>query len=466
MELPPGPSGDWLLGSLRPLRDEPLSLFSRAIAEHGDVVRFQLLHRTLILVTNPDAVSHVLKEQARNYTKMTHGVRKLRKLMDGVALADGQQWIRRRKLINPSFRSHALTRFLPMMRAQSLAAMGRFSSRGKCGAPLDFSHEMSRVTLAIACQAFFGSEAPPPDDIYDAIGVLLDEARVRPYRMMNAPLWFPNRANRAYNGAVAAIGRWAQEQVLARDAEEQPRDDLLSALLGGVADAEPLSMGELIEELQVFLVAAHDTTANAILWTLYYLAQHRELLHAAEGETSALVDGPSCPEDLQRLPLLERVFNEALRLKSPAWIMPRSPLEHDEIGGYSIPKGCSVYISPYLTHRHPAHWPDPERFDPRRFEPSAQRDRHPTAFIPFGAGPRQCIGREFARMEALTFLSMFLSRYHFDVLDLDAIRQVPLVTLKPSTFRVSLQSLPGPRGAAPTDAPTAADMPSQRPFAR
>ena len=436
--LPPGPSGHWRLGSMRELRAEPLELYRRTTERYGDVVHVRLLRKRLVMVTNPDDVSHVLKEHARNYTKMTHGVRKLRKLMEGTAVMDGERWRQRRKLINPSFRKDALRDFFPMMRMATQAALSRWRPSAEGAEALDFSHQVSRLTMEIACRAFFGGDGPPGPDVFDAIGVLLDEARVRPYRMVNPPLWFPNRANRAYNRAVGAIGAWAQAAVKEREQRDAPSTDLLSALLRGSSEVAGLTMGELLQELQTFLVAAHDTTANAILWTLYYLSRDSTLRRTVVDEARALDDGPQSPDDLSRLPTLERAFNEALRLKSPAWILPRSPLEDDEIGGYRIPKGCSVYISPYLTHRHPDHWPDAETFDPSRFDQAACAKRHPTAFIPFGAGPRQCVGREFARMEALVVLSLLLSHYRFDVLSREAIRQVPLVTLKPNTFRVRL----------------------------
>jgi cytochrome P450 len=211
-------------------------------------------------------------------------------------------------------------------------------------------------------------------------------------------------------------------------------NDLVGMLLAAqdAGTGERMTDRQVRDEVMTIFLAGHETTSVALTWTFYLLSQHPAVAAKLRSELDAVLGGRApTVDDLANLPYNRMVIDEALRLYPPAWVLSRTPLADDVIGGYRIPKGSNVFLSPYVTHRHPAFWDDPERFDPERFTPERAAGRPRFAYFPFGGGPRQCIGNNFALLEAQLLLATIFQRYRLELWPEHQVGLLPLITLRP-----------------------------------
>lgn len=406
----PGPPGLPLLGNLLPFRRDVLGLLLASRAAYGDVVRFRLGPMVLHLVAHPDGIRHVLQERAEQYDKTTRSSSKIRGLT-GLSLltASGALWHRQRRLVQPGFRPAAVAGYVARMAEATDAMLEGWQRRA--GEPFDVASDMMRLTYSIVGRALFSADVSGEADAVErAMAVLLSHTYGRLQRIVDLPLAVPTPGNRRFRAALATVDRVVFRILAERrrtDPAEAP-EDLLSTLLRQRDEETGRGMSdeELRNETITLLLAGHETTANALTWTLYLLARHPEAMERLSDEVeSVLGDRVPGAADLAALPYTERVIREAMRLFPPIWILERRALAEDEIGGYRIPAGSTVEVSPWVTHRHPAFWDEPERFDPDRFTPERSAGRPQLAYIPFGAGPRYCVGGHFAMTEALVILA-------------------------------------------------------------
>jgi cytochrome P450 len=243
---------------------------------------------------------------------------------------------------------------------------------------------------------------------------------------MPLPLALPSPANLRFRRALRRLHAVVQQVVERRRQSGAERDDLLGALRQG------LDGRALRDELVTFLLAGHETTANALTWTFHLLGRHPEIAARLRGEIDGALGGrPPALDDLPRLGYARRVLEEAMRLYPPVWVIDRNTIAEDAIGCYRIRAGTLVMLSQYVTHRHPAFWPDPERFDPDRFTPEASRSRPRFAYFPFAGGPRNCIGSQFALTEATLVLAGLAARFSLTPVAGHAVELNPSVTLRP-----------------------------------
>jgi cytochrome P450 len=265
------------------------------------------------------------------------------------------------------------------------------------------------------------------DAVERAIAVLLEHTYRRLERVVDLPLAIPAPANRRFRAALATIDRVVYRILAERRKrpEGDAAEDLLSILLRERDEhtGERMSDEELRNETLTLLLAGHETTANALTWTFFLLARHPDAAERVRAE------GDSEP-GITRLTYTERVIREAMRLYPPIWILERRAIVGDEIGGFEIPAGSTVLVSPWVTHRHPGLWKDPERFDPDRFTEARSADRPPLAYVPFGAGPRYCIGGHFAMTEALVIVSRVLRAFHLRLAPDRTVEPQPGITLR------------------------------------
>lgn len=378
----------------------------------------RLLHRRALLVSDPASVQRVLVGHARNYRKTTPGYRVLRILLgDGLVTAEGPGWKRKRRIANPAFHRRCLERFVAQMDAAAEAACAGFASEGE--GPRDLAVDMQRLTLQIAGETLFHVDlSADSDEVAAAVRVALDGFN----QLVSSPFPFahklPTERGRRMRGAVADLNRVVHGIIQARRAEPEPVPDLLGMLMATRDDetGTVLTDAELRDEVVTMLLAGHETTANAMAWTLWLLGKHPEVAAAAAAEVDAVCpSGPVSFELLPQLPLLRRVFLESIRVYPPVWLIAREAVEDDVVGGFRVRAGTWVFLSPYVQHRHPGLWPDPDRFDPDRFLPDASERRSAGAYIPFSTGARKCIGDRFAEAEALVLLVHLLRRFRIEL---------------------------------------------------
>jgi len=251
----------------------------------------------------------------------------------------------------------------------------------------------------------------------------------------DVPLVLPTAANRRFKRAVRSFDTVVYQLMAARRGQQRDTIDLLDRLLEARDDATgcPMHDQQIRDEVLTLLLAWHETSAIALTWIWYLLAQHPEVEHTLQAELAAVLGGPAATaEDLAMLPYTRMVVEETLRLYPPVWPFPRAAIADDVIGGYLIPAGSLIFPSQYLTHRHPDFWENPERFDPERFTPERSAHRARYAYYPFGGGPRSCIGSHFAMLELCLVVATVAQRYRLSLRTSPPIEPMSMVTLHPS----------------------------------
>jgi len=304
------------------------------------------------------------------------------------------------------------------------------------GESRDIGAEMTKLTLGIVVKSLFGADLPrEASQVSRSMLVILDAANQRLSSVLRVPSWIPTGRNLRERRALADLDAMLQILIRTRRASGDGHDDLLSLLLAAVDEDSGARMSDqqLRDEMMTLFLAGHETTANALTWTLYLLSRHPDVDTKLFDELQrVLADRVPSVSDLPKLPYTEMVIREALRLYPPAPGLAREPIEDVTIGGYNVPKGSLVSANTYAIQRDSRFFADPERYDPDRFAPGWEERIPRYAYLPFGAGPRVCIGSGFAMMEARLILAAVAQRYKLSLETDETIRPVQLVTLRPN----------------------------------
>lgn len=439
----PGPVGQSMLGSFGAIRKNPLAYLDSVWRTYGDVVQFPVPKPPSYLVNDPDGVRSVLVANARNYGKSTIQYSALSLVTgEGLLSADTAEWKRQRPMVQPAFHRETLTTIVSHVATAAERIIDDWNSLPE-GVVVDIDAAIMNAALEVVGHALFGSDLSTDADVLtnatlDALDVVIARARVP----ITPPAWVPTPGNRKLSSSVAALDRAVHSMLDSRGVREVPADMLDLLITARDDEGHALTETEIRDQVVTFIVAGHETVASALTWTFALLAENPEVIRSLQAEADAVLGGNAAQfADYQRLPYARAVIDETLRLYPPAWLITRNSLGDDVLGGYEVPEGSLIIMSPWLLHRHPGVWANPDRFDPQRFI-EGEIDR--SAFIPFGAGPRQCIGRDFAYVEAVLLLSSLVA--HFD-LAYPAGQQrppaVPLVTMRPANglhLRVSARS--------------------------
>ena len=433
------------LATLVRFRRDPLMSGFR---ELGDIVHFRLFTRDLVLVAHPNDVRWVLQEHTGNYNKQTRGFEVLREVLrEGLLTSEGDHWLRQRRIAQPAFHH---TRIAAFGNAMTVAA-GDAVDRWRCAsapAVVDVTAEMMRLTLRIVGEALLSTDVShEADRVGQALNITLGRANAAIYRIVPLPAWWPTPASRRLRAAMRTLDDVILEIIAKRRTGDSDPDDLLSMLMQAQDEetGEGMSDAQLRDEVMTVFLAGQETTAIALGWTWYLLSQHEAVRQRLHTEIDTVLSGRTpTVADLPQLGYVERVVKESMRLYPPAWVISRCAIEDDIVAGCRIPAGSIVLLSPYVTHRHPRFWANPEDFDPDRFETSRQGDRPPFAYFPFGGGPRQCIGNSFAMMELVLVVTTIAQRCELDLPPGEPVDTGPSITLRaarPIRMRVSRRSV-------------------------
>jgi cytochrome P450 len=406
----PGPRGLALWQAGVRFRRAPIPTLEAAIARWGDASAYPFARMPLVLLNHPDQVAHVLVDGAGRYGRSPN-YRELELVIGkGLLTNDGASWRRQRRIAQPAFHRRALAAQLGphVLRATDDMLL---DWRARAAKSFDVARDTHRLALRVAGLALFSRDlGGAADELAAALEVALPFVQRRTESLIRPPLRLPLPSHLRFRRASGCLDRIVATLIEDRRAElratSRPsgsgagdHDDLLGRLLTArdPETGEAMSDRQLRDEVTTFLLAGHETSANALAWTLHELSHHPEIAQALEAEVDRVLgDRPPTPEDLPRLDLARRVVREALRLHPPAWAMERLALEDDVVDGYLVPRGSMVLLCPWTTHRHRDVWREPERFDPERWHaPPRQRG----AYFPFGGGTRQCIGEDFALLE-------------------------------------------------------------------
>lgn len=401
---PPSAGGYPLVGALPGLLADPLRFCSRAAARHGGLVRLKLGPARLYLVTHPDHVRHVLADNADNYWKgaMSHRARFV--LGDGLVTSEGDFWRSQRKRIQPAFHGRRVAALADGMTAAVEPVLGAWERAAMAAEPVDVAKQMQALTLGIVSKATLGAglTAEDVDAVGEAVTVGLRHVQLRFFTFF-LPEAVRLPGQRRAEAALARLDALVYRVIAERRAGGGDGDDVLSMLLD-------MDDRQLHDELVTMMVAGGEAPALALAWSWSLLAANPGAEARLHAEVDAL-DGPPSHADLPRLRYTRMVVEEAMRLYPPVWMFFRVSRDADRLGEYDLPAGAHLALSPYVTQRDPAFWPEPETFDPERFAPERAAERHAHAFYPFGGGPRACIGAGFAMVEATLILATLARRF-------------------------------------------------------
>ncbi len=424
--LPPGPRSVPFLGNtVRYVRRDPFRFLPEIASEYGPVVRWEFLGRVVYQVNEPADVEHVLVHNNQNYAKGAVFQRSLAVTGEGLLNADGEVWRRQRRLVQPAFAPDRIAEYGEVMieRTEQLLAGWHEDETH------DLYAEMRRLTLEIVALTLLGLDVR---DRLDAIGRALDRivARSEHTTASYLPLWAPLPVNRRAERATRVLDEFVSDSIAER--RHDPGTDVISSLLAVDTDRGGPTDREVRDQVMTLLLAGHETTALAITYSLFSIAQHPPVEERLLAELDrTLGERPLSPTDVRKLSYADRVFTESLRLYPPVYGIVREADRDDELGGYHVPAGTTVLMYPWLLHRDPRFYPDPMVFSPDRWTPAFVSRLPPFAYFPFGGGPRSCLGSGFARTEALLLTSTILRRYHLELISSPSIRFGAGLTMRP-----------------------------------
>jgi cytochrome P450 len=413
---------------------DPLGFLGGLIEKYGDVVRYETKFGPCFLFVHPEHVQTILHRE--NYRRAS-----LVKMMlgDGLLAIDGPRWRSQRRLMQKDFLPAAITPFVETMARRTRATAQDWKSSARDGEVADITAAMTRLTLRIVIEALFSEDLEPPamGALCEAVTQTITDLGRISWTIFGVPVQFSPDSTAAFSAGKEVIDRMCYGMITRRRSQEpsqRPRD-LLTLLIQADTEAGPMNDRELRDELVTMLVGGHETTALALTWAWKLLAEHPAIAAEMRREIDQVLAGRD-PQlaDLQNLPYVQAVFQEAMRLYPPVWYMARVANEDDVVHGHAIPRGACVLISAWFTHRHPRFWHDPDRFDPTRFinrEPSSQ-PRY--AWFPFGGGRHQCLGMHFSMLEGVQILAQLGQHFAVRPLAGEQVQPDPGITLRQKPF--------------------------------
>lgn len=432
----PGPSGHLLVGLLPEFRRDVIETFVRNWHEYGDTVRLPIGGRWVAhLLVHPDQVRHVLQTSEANYVRDPRFNRHLKLLLgDGLLTSNGEVWQRQRQLVQPALHRQRVLAMVALMTAVIDEEIRSLESVAGRRTTIDVARWMMSLTLRVAARTLLGTNVASNAETMRAAGEIITEhINERMLDLVHLDDLLPLPSGRRYRRALRDLDTLVYQVIAQRERAGTDGSDLLSMLLEArdSETGEAMRPKELRDEVMTTLFAANETTANALAWACFMLSTHPDVQRRMVAEIDEVL-GHRTPtaDDLARLPFTRMVLQETLRLFPPAWAIARVAVKDDVVGGFHMPAGGIVFLSPFLTHRHPEFWDDPEAFDPQRFQSHRVRPS-PFAYLPFGAGPRRCVGAAFAEVEATLVLAMLAQRVRLSLVPGIQVRPKPLVALRP-----------------------------------
>ena len=433
LPLPPGPKGHFVLGVMREFNNDTLGFIERC-REYGDIVRARFLWVHAYFLYNPADIETLLTTNAKSFRKAA-SLRSpffARLVGNGLVTSEGDFWRRQRRLAQPAFHRQRINSYGEVMVNYASRAINKWRAEET----IDISREMTRLTLEIVVKTLFNADVSREAD---HVGAMLTEV-ANPFASQATLKWIldnrlPTPGHRRYFKAVAEIDRIVFRIISERRESKSDEGDLLSMLLQAQdEDGSQMTDAQLRDEVMTLFLAGHETTALALSWSWYLLANnpevekkfHDELVRVLKGRTPTV-------EDMRKLTYTEMIAKETMRLYPPAYAVGREALEETELGGFRVPKGSQLFAFQWVTQRDKRYFENPEVFEPERWVPERAEQLPKYAYFPFGGGPRQCIGNYFAMMEIVLLLATIGQRFKFSLAPGQKVEILPVLSLRPKS---------------------------------
>jgi cytochrome P450 len=435
---PPGPKPHFLIGNMPLASRDPLSTFTTWAREFGDIFYYRALWINVYFLNHPDLIDAVLVRNYQNFLK-DHVIRKSRWFFgDGLLTNEGESWLRQRRLAQPAFHRERIASYAGIMTDYARQMTNGWHD----GESRDIHREMMQLTLRIVVRTLFNVEAEEIGNISSAMNVMMSNSSGVRLLLPPAARYLPTPAMIEFRHAVGQLDRTVYSIIARRREDESDSGDLLSMLMQARdEDGSRMNNKQLRDEIMTFLLAGHETTALALSWAWYLLAQNPEAEQKLHEKLDQVLSGRDPVfSDLPALSYVERVIKESMRLYPPAWSVARTVVSEFELRGYRIPAGANLVMSQWIMHRDPQYFPDPEQFAPDRWLTERAQKLPRFAYFPFGGGPRQCIGNTFAMMEATLLLASIAQRFQFRLESGHPVVPMPSFTLRPKHgIRMAMQ---------------------------
>lgn len=423
-------------GCIGALRRNPMEFFRRVAVSVGGLARVPLqAGRSLYLVSEPKLIKELLIDHRTRFVKNTRYPAMQRVLGKGLLLSEGEGWRRQRLLTQPAFKPTELKRQVEWMGTHIARFLDRWESHARDGTPVEAEAEFLRLTQLLAGVLILG---PRFESFADEMFQITEDIKnnwPKPPRGILAGFIPPSKERmRRLEAACQALENLVYAAIEAQHKADPSEEGGILALLiaGSAREGKPFTDKELRDQVITLFLAGYETSAASMCWTHYLMWAHPNVRDRMVREIDAVLGGRRpTGEDIDRLQYVEQVMQESLRIYSPIHSLSRVATEDSTVGGHAMAKGCTAVVSLYATHRLPAYWPDPERFDPERFTPEACAARYNFAYIPFAVGHRNCIGGTLAMVEGKLILAMVAQRYALDVVPGQRIEAMAATTMRP-----------------------------------
>jgi cytochrome P450 len=413
----------------------PAKVLSRYIELYGDTFRFYLGGlKEAIVTTNPAVIQHVLKTNAENYQKSDIQVKRMGHFLGkGLLTTHGEAWRTQRRLIQKGFDRKQLEALSAIMQGSLAESLRDFDKQITAG-PVDIYPQLMKMTFAMVARSLFGAKLKEEDiDLVSHTICTVQEFIVRQTLQPYLNPWFELSGELRKHEEMRKRADGVLLEYITQRRHQAPGHDLLQTLMDArYSDGEGMSDELVLSESMQLLVAGHETSSNALSWLLYLLSSRPDCLEKVRQEfDTVLGDAPLSFGDVSRFEFATQVIQEALRLYPPFWMIDRMAVADDRVGDLEIPRGSTVIVFVYGAHHAQRYWEDPERFDPARFAKANEKLQTPFTYLPFGAGPRGCIGGNYAMLQVLMILSVLLRKYDFELPPGQTIEARPMVILRP-----------------------------------
>jgi cytochrome P450 len=416
-QLPPGPDSPFDINTT----EEAFLKIPELLAQYGNLVRVPSPQRESdsYLVNDPEYIRHILVKNHANYNKGPGFSRVKMLLGNGIIVSDGAFWRRQRRMIQPAFNRRVIAVLSQQIAQCNRELFEQWSAKADNNETIDITEAAAELSLLVILRVLFSED----------LDRLFDEQGDNPFAFLTQDLTRDMKVVlrfRSLTKIMQALIDWRREV-------QPKRFDFLAMFMEArdKETGEAMTDKELMDELMTLIIAGHETSAITLNWSWYFIANHPDVEQRALAEVESIYStGTPDFDDLTNMNYIRQLVSEALRHYPPVWLFSRTAIGDDKLGDYDVPAGTDIFISPYYIHRHPDYWPDADRFDPERFTSEAEKTRPATAYIPFSAGPRRCIGDFFAMVEMQIHFSMMLPAFHMEYLDETPLELEPFINLR------------------------------------